>query len=201
MFKIDRLLAFHFLQNEKKMPAKKPNYAPIILPNNAEGSLSSFKRVENIIRKNLYSVLVVFSVAALLTVLLVYTLLPDASAVYPSKKSHDAISFSTLESGRAKCEAIYNRRNKGANLPSEDRYYNPRAESTQEPILLKNATVWDGQGQVLEDVDVYIENGIIRQVEKDIQIDANKKVKVINVAGHIVSPGLVDIHRCVHYTF
>lgn len=183
------------------MPAKKPNYAPIILPNNAEGSLSSFKRVENVIRKNLYSVLVVFSVAGLLTVLLVYTLLPDASAVFPTKKSHNAISFSTLEASRAKCEAIYNRRNKGANLPSEDRYYNPRAESTQEPILLKNAVVWDGQGQVLEDVDVYIENGIIRQVEKDIQIDANKKVKVINVAGHIVSPGLVDIHRCVHYTF
>jgi hypothetical protein len=182
------------------MSAKNHNYAHITSLNNTDGSFSSIKRVENIIRKNLFSVLVVFSVAALLTVLLVCTLLPDASAVFPSEKSHNTVSFLTLEAGRAKCEAIHNRRNKAANFPSEDRYYNPRAESTQEPILLKNAVVWDGQGNVLENVDIYIENGIIRQVEKNIQIDLNKKVKVINVTGHIVSPGLVDMHRYIHFT-
>ncbi|KAK4517463.1 uncharacterized protein ATC70_000800 [Mucor velutinosus] len=122
---------------------------------------------------------------------LVYSFLPDTS---PSKQFHNAISFSTLEAGRAKCEAIQTRQKKGANLPSKDRSYNPRADPTQEPILLKNAVVWDGQGQVLENVDVYIENGVIRQVEKGIQVDGTQGVKVIDVAGHIVSPGLVDMH-------
>ncbi|KAL7309228.1 hypothetical protein PS15m_011333 [Mucor circinelloides] len=169
------------------MPAKQNDFAPI-LHASPDGSI---KRVEHSIRKRLHSALLLFSIAALLTVSLVYSFLPDASS---SKQLHNAISFSTLEAGRAQCEAIQARQKKGANVPSRDRSYNPRAEPTQEPILLRNAVVWDGQGQVLKDVDVYIENGVIRQVEKSIQIDANRQVKVIDVAGHIVSPGLVDMH-------
>ncbi|GAN05479.1 amidohydrolase family protein [Mucor ambiguus] len=169
------------------MSAKQSNF----VQRNHYTSEGSIKRVERSIRQNLHSALLLFSIAALLTVSLVYSFLPDT---LPSKQLHNAISFSTLEAGRAKCEAIQTRQKKGVNSPSKDRSYNPRAEPTQEPILLKNAVVWDGQGQVLEDVDVYIENGIIRQVEKDIQVDGNKRVKVIDVAGHIVSPGLVDMH-------
>ncbi|OAD08016.1 hypothetical protein MUCCIDRAFT_129278, partial [Mucor lusitanicus CBS 277.49] len=63
-----------------------------------------------------------------------------------------------------------------------------------QPILLKNAVVWDGQGNVLKHVDVYVEDGIIQKVEKNIKIQQDGRVKVVDVAGHVVGPGLVDMH-------
>jgi len=42
-------------------------------------------------------------------------------------------------------------------------------------------------------VDVYMEDGIVQKVEKDVKVAQH--VKVIDVAGHVVGPGLVDMHR------
>lgn len=171
------------------MSTKQSNFAQM----NLASTDGPMKRVEHSIRRNLHSALFLFSIAALLTVSIVYTLLPDTLS--SSKQLYNAISSSTLEAGRAQCEAIQARQKKEINVPRQDRSYNPRAEPTQAPILLRNAVVWDGQGQVLDNVDIYIENGIIQKVEKDIQVDGDKRVKVIDVVGHIVSPGLVDMHR------
>jgi hypothetical protein len=60
------------------------------------------------------------------------------------------------------------------------------------PILLRNAIVWDGQGEILNNVDILMLDGVINQVKQNIQ--APKDAKIIDVRGHIVSPGIVDMH-------
>lgn len=195
----------------------QPSYAAIVRDGqdaHGEGSSSSpllssrkgkelnwhdrIRRAQHFARRNLYHILTLFTVAILLIVLLVYTLLPDSS-VFPTKEVPSVpnaiqagVSELTMEKGRIQCEAIQTRKRE-KNTPSESRT-NPRAEATQQPILLRNAVVWDGQGNVLKHVDVYVEDGIIQKVEKDIKVKGSH-VKVIDVAGHVVGPGLVDMHR------
>lgn len=198
----------------------QPSYASIVRDGNdddhaGEGSssplLSSRKgkelnwhdrirRAQNFARRNLYHILVLFTIITLLVVLTVYTLLPDSSVI-PTKEAYPqtikaGVSELTMETGRIKCETIQTRKRE-KNLPDQERK-NPRAESAQKPILLKNAIVWDGQGNVLNNVDIYIEDGIIQKVEKDVQLSKDQtNVKVIDVAGHVVGPGLVDMHRYI----
>ncbi|CEJ04663.1 hypothetical protein RMCBS344292_19001 [Rhizopus microsporus] len=167
-----------------------PSHTKSSWPERADG----FKQF---VKRNLAYIVVVFIVAVLLGIVLFSSLLPESSLL---PKGHQpftvksGVSEITMQHGREKCEAIKNRRRE-KNKPDSSRVKNPRADPNQKPILLKNAVVWDGQGNVLEDVDIYIESGVIRQVEKNISLDSNKDVKVIDVAGHVVSPGLVDMHR------
>ncbi|CEP17332.1 hypothetical protein [Parasitella parasitica] len=155
------------------------------------------KRALLFVRRNLSHILVLLTVAALLLVLLVYTLLPD-SLVFPAKEAYSqtiqaGVSEQTMANGRIQCEAIQSRRRK-KNLANQERK-NPRNEPKQRPILLTNAVVWDGEGSVLNNVDVYIEDGVIRKVENNIQLSTiQAHVKIIDVAGHVVGPGLVDMH-------
>ncbi|CAO3654957.1 unnamed protein product [Mucor fragilis] len=193
----------------------QPSYAAIVRDGqDGEGSSSSpllasrkgkelnwhdrIRRAQHFVRRNLFHILILLTVAVLLVVLLVYTLLPDSS-VFPTKETHAVpqpiqagVSELTMENGRIQCEAIQTRKRE-KNTPDSNRQ-NPRAEAAQQPILLKNANVWDGQGQVLKGVDVYMQDGVIQKVEKDIKVKEGAHVKVIDVAGHVVGPGLVDMH-------
>jgi hypothetical protein len=100
------------------------------------------------------------------------------------------ISSTALEEGLAKCQSIvYQYTN---STQPTNRTSNPRAPSDVQSIVLKNAVVWDGEGQILENVDILLSNGVISQVKQDIQAPPHSKV--IDVGGHIVSPGLVDMH-------
>lgn len=209
---------FTFIKKKLGSMASQPSYASIVRDGEdahggGEGSSSSpllssrkgkelnwhdrIRRAQHFARRNLYHILTLFTVTILLIVLLVYTLLPDSS-VFPTKEVHSVpspiaagVSELTMENGRIQCEAIQTRKRE-KDTPSKDRK-NPRAEANQQPILLKNAVVWDGQGNVLHHVDVYMEDGIIQKVEKDVKVAQH--VKVIDVAGHVVGPGLVDMHR------
>lgn len=158
--------------------------------------LSPAKKLELYVRRHFYHILTIATIAVILITLAVYSILPDAS-IFPSEEYphtvKSGVSEFTMDEGRAKCAAIKSRpRNK--NLPNKKRA-NPRAEPKQTPILIKNAIVWDGQGEVLNNVDIYIDNGVISKVEKDIQLKDAENVKVIDAAGHVVGPGLVDMHR------
>ena len=197
----------------------QPSYAAIVRDgqdaHGGEGSSSSpllssrkgkelnwhdrIRRAQHFVRRNLYHILVLLTVAVLLVVLLVYTLLPDSS-VFPTKETHSVpppiqagVSEFTMDNGRLQCEAIQTRKRE-KNTPNASRQ-NPRAEADQQPILLKNAIVWDGQGHVLKGVDVFMQDGVIQKVEKGIKVGSH--VKVIDVAGRVVGPGLVDMHRQV----
>lgn len=153
------------------------------------------KRTELFIRRHFYHIIMIIIILIILIILAISTLIPDAPLFpndqYPSTVK-SGVSEYTMNQGRAKCNALLTRP-KQKNLPNSSRVTNPRSVSTQPPILIKNAIVWDGQGEILNNVDIYIEKGIIRKVAKDIQV--NEHTKVIDAAGHVVGPGLVDMHR------
>ncbi|KAI9282649.1 hypothetical protein BY458DRAFT_496867 [Sporodiniella umbellata] len=120
--------------------------------------------------------------------------LPESSLLPSQRNSfsiNSGVSQLTMEAGKTKCQAISRNWQRADNKADEARE-NPRSDPNQKPILLKNAVVWDGQGNILNEMDIYIEKGIVRQVEKDIV--KSDEVEVIDVKGHVVSPGLVDMH-------
>lgn len=104
---------------------------------------------------------------------------------------HPGISSFSLQEGLTKCrsfdKAIID------NVNNTKRSINPRAPKNVQPVLLKNAVVWDGQGEILDNVDILMINGVIREVKPNIQAPP-VGAKIIDVGGHIVSPGLVDMH-------
>lgn len=188
---------------------EQPSYASIARNNDAGSSSEPLlpshkgkdriKRFEYFIKRNFLHILTLFTVIVILVVFTIYTLAPDSNA-FPRKETNPqiiqlSVSDATMEAGKLKCKAIESRRRQ-RDEPNAKRV-NPRAEPGQVPILLKNAVVWDGQGNVIEDVDVYIEDGTVREISHGIKV--NKGVKVIDVAGHIVSPGLVDMHRYLFF--
>ncbi|KAI7873769.1 composite domain of metallo-dependent hydrolase [Lichtheimia hyalospora FSU 10163] len=144
-------------------------------------------------------ILAILILLALGAALLVALLLPDngSDSNNPWHRTQlqapikAGISKAAMQQGLDQCESIQNKRR----LPNEPNPHrsNPRASNDSQPILLKNAIVWDGQGNVLNDVDILMQNGVIKQVQADIT-DTPDHTKIIDVHGHIVSPGLVDMH-------
>lgn len=61
-----------------------------------------------------------------------------------------------------------------------------------EPVLLKNATVYDGIGGVFEKHDVLIRDGSIAELGESLEVDDD--VEIINAAGKFVTPGIIDNH-------
>jgi len=76
---------------------------------------------------------------------------------------------------------------------------NPRATPNARSYLIKNATIWDGQGNVLEQHDVLLKHGLIWDIGKNIVLDAKghatgSDIEIIEANGRIVTPGIVDMH-------
>ncbi|CEP20158.1 hypothetical protein [Parasitella parasitica] len=133
------------------MALKETSFVPItVLKGGEQLSFACSKRLEATLRKNLDFGLVLFSIAFLLLISLVYTFLPDASTVFTSQDLRNPISFSTIYAGRAKSKEIQECLSIKANHP--------------------NVVVWDGQGQVPQNFYIYIGNEIIRRIEKDVHI-------------------------------
>ncbi|KAI8972131.1 hypothetical protein BDB01DRAFT_750183 [Pilobolus umbonatus] len=66
---------------------------------------------------------------------------------------------------------------------------NRRVSSTPS-LVIKNAVIWDGEGGVFDNMDILIQDGLIKEIRQNITTQAT----TIDAAGHIVSPGLVDMH-------
>ena len=65
------------------------------------------------------------------------------------------------------------------------------------PVLLKGATLYDGNGGTIEDSRILIEGGrIIAVGSKDMQVPDH--AEVIDLTGKFITPGLVDAH--VHFS-
>ena len=70
-------------------------------------------------------------------------------------------------------------------------------ESTYEPlpaenILIKNASIYDGDGNKFKNTDVLVQDGKIIAIGQD--LPATKDFKVIDATNKWVTPGIIDIH-------
>ncbi len=61
-------------------------------------------------------------------------------------------------------------------------------------LLIKNGYVIDPKNNISDNLDILIENGVIKEISKDIEKSADE---VIDADGMVVAPGLVDLH--VHF--
>lgn len=59
--------------------------------------------------------------------------------------------------------------------------------------LLKNLTIYDGlkDSDIKENIDIYIEKGIIKDIGKELKVD---KVKIYDMKGYFALPGLINLH-------
>ncbi|WP_040214513.1 amidohydrolase family protein [Clostridium polynesiense] len=58
-------------------------------------------------------------------------------------------------------------------------------------LLIKNATVYTMENDVLENTDILVENSLIKEVGQNIQASADE---IIDASGMVVLPGFVDAH-------
>ncbi|WP_018147358.1 amidohydrolase [Henriciella marina] len=60
------------------------------------------------------------------------------------------------------------------------------------PVLLQNATVYDGVGNIHQNYDVLLQDGDIASIGED--IEAGDDVEIIDATGKFVTPGIIDNH-------
>ncbi|KAF9370914.1 hypothetical protein CPB97_002375, partial [Podila verticillata] len=92
--------------------------------------------------------------------------------------------------GKAMCEQI-RRKDKHTYPPAESRTINPRFVNGTAPTLFKNGYIFDGENEGFKG-DLLIDQGIIVQVGGEIK--APKGTTVVDLKGHILTPGIVDMH-------
>jgi imidazolonepropionase-like amidohydrolase len=60
------------------------------------------------------------------------------------------------------------------------------------PVLITNATIIDGKGEIIEGASILMRDGKIARVGKN--IDAPSNARVIDGTGKWVTPGIIDVH-------
>ncbi len=83
---------------------------------------------------------------------------------------------------------------------SDDLRQLPRPLDTNAPdgqILITNARLFVGTGEVVEDVDILIDGKRISAIAADLKAPPN--TKIINASGKTVMPGLIDLHTHITY--
>lgn len=61
-------------------------------------------------------------------------------------------------------------------------------------ILIKNGTIIDNISEIAYKSDLYISDGIIKQIASIIQLEIDNNVKIIDATGLIVTTGFIDMH-------
>ena len=101
------------------------------------------------------------------------------------------VSAQHFKEGVAKCKAIRREGKHHYPLP-ESRKLNPRFVNGTAATLLKNGYIFDGVSEAYPG-DILIDRGIIVQIGPS--IEALQDVVVVDLKGHVVTPGIVDMHR------
>ncbi|KAG0265074.1 hypothetical protein BG011_005477 [Mortierella polycephala] len=111
--------------------------------------------------------------------------------------SHNKVHFEDIgispthyAQGLAKCRAIRNE-HKHHYPAAESRAINPRFVNGTATTLFKNGYIFDGVSESFKG-DVLVNNGLI--VEIGGEIKAPKDAVVVDLRGHILTPGIVDMH-------
>lgn len=79
----------------------------------------------------------------------------------------------------------------------------PAQEELTTYLLINDATVWDGTSKTsTPGLNVLIENNLIKQVSADpIPINRSANTTVIDAGGHVLMPGLIDMHTHLMFRF
>lgn len=92
-----------------------------------------------------------------------------------------------LQDGLRQCAAI----NERPVSIADDSRKNPRAVPGARPIIIKNATLIDGDGVTLKGKEILLSDGVIVNIGHD--LDYPDEAKVVHAGGRYVTPGLVDM--------
>jgi imidazolonepropionase-like amidohydrolase len=77
-------------------------------------------------------------------------------------------------------------------VPQTFSAYGLQSKDTAKSYLITNATVWTGEDEgVLEGTDVYVKNGKIAKIGKNLSVKADK---TIDGRGHYLTAGIIDEH-------
>ncbi|KAG0311785.1 hypothetical protein BGZ99_009899, partial [Dissophora globulifera] len=104
--------------------------------------------------------------------------------------SSPGISPAHFAQGLAKCKAIRREDKHRYPLPAS-RSHNQRFVNGTAPTLFKNGYIFDGVADAVK-TDLLIDRGIIIKIGGD--IEAPQGTVVVDLKGHILTPGLVDMH-------
>lgn len=105
-----------------------------------------------------------------------------------------ALQEKQVEVGLAACAALTKFPTR---IEPQDRQENPRwnpVSGQNESIILRNATLFDGEDFVASPVDIVFSKGLISSVVASGTFAAVESTKEINLNGAHVTPGLVDMH-------
>ena len=95
--------------------------------------------------------------------------------------------LAALKDGLVKCAKIQQR----PVLVTDTTRSNPRAVKNAPPILIRNATLIDGDGSVLSGSSILLADGVVKGVGSE--LDAPEGAKIIDAGGRYITPGLVDM--------
>ena len=102
------------------------------------------------------------------------------------------LDASILSAGLAYCDALYAPKPCFGHRLS---LANERADPDEPAYLLRNATIYTANGEIIEGGDILIQDGLIKKVaRKSGTISVGKEVEVIDVGRAWVTPGIVDLH-------
>src|SRR5262245_9984664 len=99
---------------------------------------------------------------------------------------------------RVRCGEAASRPGTAANRGNE-RPRRSRSERPMYDLLLKGGTVVDPSTKLDGTIDIAVENGTIARIAP--AIDAGEAARTVDVAGKIVTPGLIDLHAHVFEGF
>lgn len=124
-------------------------------------------------------------------------------AFHPITETEEgSISPSAYKKGLELCRRIDETKKRNSSTSSravagKRQRSNPRIHLGKEPnptqTLIKNATLWDGDGKIKYSVDILMVDGIIKQIAADLSTEGFKG-EVVFANGRFVTPGIVDMH-------
>ncbi|KAF9905888.1 hypothetical protein EC991_001213 [Linnemannia zychae] len=109
---------------------------------------------------------------------------------HPTHFEQAGISSERFEYGVAKCNEI-RRKDKHQYPEAKTRTFNPRFVNGTKPTVFKNGFIFDGVNESFRG-DVLVDQGVVVKVGGDIK--PPKDADVVDLKGHILTPGIVDMH-------
>ncbi|KAF9926009.1 hypothetical protein FBU30_004302 [Linnemannia zychae] len=109
---------------------------------------------------------------------------------HPVHFENAGITQERFQYGLDKCSEIH-RTDKHTYPEAKTRTFNPRFVNGTKPIVFKNGYIFDGVNDSYKG-DVLVDKGIVVKIGNDIK--APKDADVVDLKGHILTPGIVDMH-------